>query len=149
VADVLFGKLDPAGRLPVSLPRAVGQVPLYYNHKPSGARSQWRGNYVEVASGPLFPFGHGLSYARFDYANLELRPRALSTDGTLEVALDVANTAARAGEEVVQLYVRDRVASLTRPVKELLRCSSWSSPVRSRSCSGARRRTSVSRVASR
>jgi beta-glucosidase len=119
VADVLFGKLDPAGRLPVSLPRAVGQVPLYYNHKPSGARSQWRGNYVEVASGPLFPFGHGLSYARFDYANLELRPRALSTDGTLEVALDVANTAARAGEEVVQLYVRDRVASLTRPVKEL------------------------------
>ncbi|UCE88056.1 MAG: glycoside hydrolase family 3 C-terminal domain-containing protein [Deltaproteobacteria bacterium] len=119
VADVLFGRVDPAGRLPVSLPRAVGQVPLYYNHKPSGARSQWRGDYADLPTRPLFPFGHGLSYTRFDYANLSLAPRAVSPDGELEVALEVANVGERPGEEVVQLYVRDVVASLTRPVQEL------------------------------
>ena len=119
IADVLFGRIDPAGRLPVSLPRAVGQVPLYYNHKPSGARSQMRGDYVDLSTQPLFPFGHGLSYTRFEYTNLKLGARELPATATLEISLDVTNVGERPGEEVVQLYVRDRVASLTRPVKEL------------------------------
>lgn len=119
LADVLFGAADPAGRLPVTFPRAVGQVPLYYNHKPSGARSQLRGDYVDLSRQPLFPFGHGLSYTRFEYANLRLGARQLPATGTLEIAVDITNVGARAGEEVVQLYIRDRVASLTRPVKEL------------------------------
>ena len=119
IADALFGRIDPAGRLPVSLPRAVGQVPLYYNHKPSGARSQMRGDYVDLSTQPLFPFGHGLSYTRFEYTNLALGARELPATATLEISLDVTNVGERSGEEVVQLYVRDRVASLTRPVKEL------------------------------
>jgi beta-glucosidase len=119
LADVLFGTADPAGRLPVTFPRAVGQVPLYYNHKPSGARSQMHGDYVDLSRQPLFPFGHGLSYARFEYANLRLGARQLPATGRLEIAVDITNVGARAGEEVVQLYIRDRVASLTRPVKEL------------------------------
>ncbi len=119
VADVLFGRADPAGRLPVTLPRAVGQLPLYYNHKPSGARSPLHGDYVDLSTQPLFPFGHGLSYTRFEYKDLRLGARELPATGSLEIALDVTNVGERAGEEVVQLYVRDRVASLTRPVKEL------------------------------
>jgi len=119
LAEVLFGRADPGGRLPVTLPRAVGQLPLYYNHKPSGARNPLYGDYVDLSTQPLFPFGHGLSYTRFEYRNLRLDARELSATEWLEIAVDVTNVGERAGEEVVQLYVHDRVASLTRPVKEL------------------------------
>jgi beta-glucosidase len=119
VADVLFGRAAPGGRLPVTLPRAVGQLPLYYNHKPSGARSQFWGDYADLPTTPLFPFGHGLSYTTFEYAKLELSARELAATDTLRISFDVSNTGDRAGEEVAQLYVCDRFASVTRPVKEL------------------------------
>jgi beta-glucosidase len=119
VADVLFGRAEPGGRLPVTLPREVGQVPLYYNHKPSGARSQFHGDYRDLPCTPLFPFGHGLGYARFAWDALELSSREPDAAGRLEIALRVTNTSPRAGEEVVQLYLHDRVASVTRPVQEL------------------------------
>jgi beta-glucosidase len=119
VADVLLGRADPGGRLPVTLPRAVGQVPLHYAHKPSGARSQFHGDYRDLPVAPLFPFGHGLSYARFAYDELEVSPERPGVEDVLAVGVRVTNTADRAGEEVVQLYVRDVVASLTRPVLEL------------------------------
>jgi beta-xylosidase len=118
LADVLFGDANPAGRLPVTLPRAVGQVPLYYNHKPSGARSQMKGDYADLSVTPLFPFGHGLSYTRFEYANLSA-PQAVDATASIDVQLDLRNAGARAGDEVVQLYVRDVVASMTRPVLQL------------------------------
>jgi beta-glucosidase len=119
VADVLFGDYNPAGRLPISMPATVGQVPVYYNHKPSGGRSNWKGDYVGVSSRPLFPFGHGLSFTRFDYANLRITPQRIDATGTVQVEVEVTNVGDRAGEEVVQLYVNDVVASVTRPVKEL------------------------------
>ena len=119
VADVLFGAVNPAGRLPVTFPRATGQVPLYYNHKPSGAVSMFHGNYSDAPVTPLYPFGHGLSYTSFEYTGLEVPAKELSPVGNLTVRVRVRNTGARAGEEVVQLYVRDRVGSVTRPLKEL------------------------------
>ncbi|MFQ5514504.1 MAG: glycoside hydrolase family 3 N-terminal domain-containing protein [Myxococcota bacterium] len=119
VADVLFGRVNPAGRLPLTLPRAVGQLPLYYDHKPSGARSPIHGDYADLSTRPLYPFGHGLSYTRFSYGGLKVTPRALPMDEPLRVELELGNTGCRAGEEVVQLYLRDRVASVTRPVQQL------------------------------
>ncbi len=119
VADVLFGRADPGGRLPVSMPRTVGQVPVFYGHKPSGGRSHWTGAYADGPTTPLFPVGHGLSYARFDYANLRLSRTEAAAGDVVEIACDVTNTAGRAGEEVVQLYVRDEAGSVTRPVQEL------------------------------
>ncbi len=119
VADVLFGAVNPAGRLPVSLPHHVGQVPVYYNHKPSGGRSHWYGDYRDGSPAPLFPFGHGLSYTTFAYDSLRIEPEQVPAGETFTVRLEVRNTGPRAGDEVVQLYVRDTVASVTRPVKEL------------------------------
>ncbi len=119
IADVLFGAISPSGRLPVSLPRSASQLPVFYNHKPSGARSQWRGGYVDLSPQPLFVFGHGLSYTRFDYASAALARTELPASDTLEICLDVRNTGARVADEVVQLYLRDLVASSTRPVKQL------------------------------
>jgi beta-glucosidase len=119
VADVLFGDADPGGRLPVSMPRSVGQLPVFYGHKPSGGRSHWKGTYADGPVTPLFPFGHGLSYARFAYANLTLSRDAAGLDDVVEVGCEVTNVAGRAGEEVVQLYVEDIVGSVTRPVQEL------------------------------
>lgn len=119
VADVLFGGYNPGGKLPVSLPVSVGQVPVYYNHKPSGGRSNWKGDYVGVSSKPLFPFGHGLSFTRFEYANLDISPQQVSAAETVAIQVDVTNVGDRSGEEVVQLYVNDVMASVTRPVKEL------------------------------
>ena len=119
VADVLFGDINPAGRLPISLPVTVGQVPVYYNHKPSGGRSNWKGDYVGVSSRPLFPFGHGLSFTRFEYAHLQIHPQHARPSDTVRIQVDVSNVGDRSGDEVVQLYVRDVVASVTRPVKEL------------------------------
>ncbi|MBK9712433.1 MAG: glycoside hydrolase family 3 C-terminal domain-containing protein [Kouleothrix sp.] len=119
VADVLFGDENPGGRLPISFPRAVGQVPVYYNHKPSGGRSHWKGDYVELSATPLYPFGYGLSYTTFAYANLRLDRQEVAPTGQLAIGVDVTNTGARPGDEVVQLYVHDVHASVTRPVKEL------------------------------
>ena len=119
VANVLFGEVNPGGKLPVSFPRHVGQVPVYYNHKPSGQRSHWHGEYVEMSAKPLFAFGHGLSYTHFAYSDLTFDRSEASASDTIQVSLTVANTGERAGDEVVQLYIADPVASVTRPVRAL------------------------------
>ena len=114
VADVLFGDVNPGGKLPISFPRATGQIPVYYDRKPTSFRS-----YLDLTREPLFPFGHGLSYTTFKLDNLKVAPEKIGPAGEAVVTVDVTNTGGRAGDEVVQLYVRDRVASVTRPVKEL------------------------------
>jgi beta-glucosidase len=119
LAEVLFGDTNPSGKLPITFPRHVGQVPIYYAHRPSGARSFFYGPYTDESNEPLFPFGFGLSYTTFAFENLSVAPESVATDGTVQVALDVVNTGARAGDEVVQLYTRTDGASVTRPVQEL------------------------------
>ncbi|HEU5184869.1 MAG TPA: beta-glucosidase BglX [Gemmatimonadaceae bacterium] len=123
VADVLFGDANPSGKLPVSVPRTVGQVPLYYNHKNTGrppvADQKYTSKYIDVPWTPLYPFGHGLSYTTFAYRNLRLSRATMRPSDTLVVTVEVTNTGDRAGDEIVQLYVRDEVGSITRPVKEL------------------------------
>lgn len=119
IADVLFGDFNPGGKLPISFPRSVGQVPIYYNHKPSGGRSHWRGDYVEISSKPLFPFGYGLSYTSFKYSNLVITPKTVSWDSQVEISVEIQNTGKCPGEEVVQLYINDELAEATRPIKEL------------------------------
>lgn len=115
VADVLFGDENPAGRLPITFPVAEGQLPLTYDHKPTG-----RGDdYVDLTGHPLFPFGHGLSYTTFEYSDLRISPDTIGADGTVTVRATVTNTGARAGDEVVQLYVRDVLASVARPIVQL------------------------------
>jgi len=114
VADVLFGDVSPGGKLPISFPRATGQLPVYYDRKPTSFRS-----YLDLTREPLFTFGYGLSYTTFKLDNLKVTPEKIGPAGEATVTVDVTNTGARAGDEVVQLYVRDRVASVTRPVKEL------------------------------
>ncbi len=115
IADVLFGDADPGGRLPVTFPVSEGQLPLVYNHKPTG-----RGDdYLDQTGHPAFPFGYGLSYAEFEYSNLLIEPGSATPDGVIRVRADVRNTGDRTGEEVVQLYVRDVLASVARPVMEL------------------------------
>jgi beta-glucosidase len=123
IADVLFGDVNPGGKLPVTFPRNVGQVPLYYNHKNTGrppdAGNKYTSKYLDVDWKPLFPFGFGLSYTKFEIANLKLSAARIPANGQLTVSVDVRNTGQRAGDEVVQLYIRDVAASVTRPVKEL------------------------------
>ncbi|MCL6624957.1 glycoside hydrolase family 3 N-terminal domain-containing protein [Alicyclobacillus shizuokensis] len=119
VVDVLFGDVNPAGRLPISVPRSVGQVPVYYGHKLSGGRSHWTGNYVDESTKPLFPFGHGLSYTRFEYRDLTFSSLQVDVHGQVEISCTVQNTGDCDGDEVVQLYIRDPQADVTRPVKEL------------------------------
>jgi beta-glucosidase len=119
IAEVLFGKANPGGKLPLTVPRSVGQLPLFYNLKPTGERSHWYGDYVETPSRPLYPFGHGLSYTRFEYADLRLSPETATRGEAIAVSMTVANRGAMAGDEVVQLYVFDEYASVTRPAKEL------------------------------
>jgi beta-glucosidase-like glycosyl hydrolase len=114
VADVLFGDYDPAGRLPITVPRSVGQLPDFYNHKPSSERL-----YLFAERGPLFPFGYGLSYTTFQYGDPQLSPATIGTAGKTTVSVEVTNTGSREGDEVVQMYIRDEVSSVTRPVKEL------------------------------
>jgi beta-glucosidase len=114
LADVLFGDYNPAGRLPITVPRSVGQLPDYYYMKPTAKRG-----YLFADKSPLFPFGFGLSYTTFSYANLRLTPSTIPVSGTVTVQVDVTNTGKRAGDEVIQLYIRDEVSSVTRPVKEL------------------------------
>jgi beta-glucosidase len=117
VADVLFGKYNPSGKLPITFPRTVGQVPIYYNHKATG-RPEMR-QYCDCDASPLYPFGYGLSYTTFEYQNLSVSSKTLPLDGELKVSVDIANTGERDGEETVQLYIQDVSASVTRPVKEL------------------------------
>jgi len=119
VADVLFGDYNPGGKLPVSFPEKVGQVPVYYGHKHSGGRSQIWGDYVDTSTSPAFEFGYGLSYTTFEFSNLRIDPSRVPLVGNISVKVDITNTGARAGTEVVQLYISDTVASITRPVKEL------------------------------
>jgi beta-glucosidase len=119
VADVLFGDVCPGGKLPVTVPRHVGQIPIYYSHKPSGGRSHWHEEYVDRSHLPLWPFGHGLSYTRFALHGPVLDRSRIGPHDEVAIAVEVENVGARAGDEVVQLYVRDLEASVTRPVKEL------------------------------
>jgi beta-glucosidase len=114
VADVLFGDYNPGGKLPITVPRSVGQLPIYYYQKPSA-----RLDYVDSTSSPLYPFGWGLSYSTFKYGKIVLSPDTIGTEGKTKVSVDVTNTGAIRGDEVVQLYIRDEVSSITRPVKEL------------------------------
>jgi beta-glucosidase len=114
VADVLFGDYNPAGKLPISFPRSVGQLPIYYNQKPTGRRG-----YLFADKSPLFPFGYGLSYTTFAYAKPSITPARIATNGQAKVSVAVTNTGKRAGDEIVQLYIHDLVSSVTRPIIEL------------------------------
>jgi beta-glucosidase len=113
-ADVLFGDYNPGGKLPITVPRSVGQIPVYYYQKPSAKRE-----YLGTSTAPLFPFGWGLSYTTFKYSNLRLTSDTIAPNGETKVAVDVTNTGKLRGDEVVQLYIRDVVSSVTRPIKEL------------------------------
>jgi beta-glucosidase len=123
IADVLFGDVNPGGKLPVTFPRSVGQVPIYYNHmntgRPPEASNRYTSKYFDSPWTPLFPFGYGLSYTTFKISNLQLSAPRIRESDELTVSVDVENTGQRAGDEVVQLYIRDLVASMSRPVKEL------------------------------
>jgi beta-glucosidase len=123
IADILFGDVNPGGKLPVTFPRTVGQVPIYYNHmntgRPPEEANRYTSKYLDVPWTPLFPFGYGLSYTQFKITNLQLSGQRIKGDGKVTVSVDVENTGKRTGDEVVQLYIRDTVATLTRPVKEL------------------------------
>lgn len=114
VADVLFGDYNPAGKLPISFPRSVGQVPIYYNQKPSARRG-----YLFADKSPLFPFGHGLSYTTFTYSQPNVTPAQIAPNAQAKVSVAVTNSGKRAGYEIVQLYIRDLISSVTRPVIEL------------------------------
>lgn len=122
IADVLWGDFNPSGKLPVSFPRATGQCPVYYNHKNTGrppTEERYTSRYLDIHWTPQFPFGHGLSYTTFAYSNLRLSKSRIAADESLTVQVDVTNTGSRAGDEIVQLYIRDLVGSLTRPVRQL------------------------------
>jgi beta-glucosidase len=124
VADVLFGKVNPGGKLPVSFPLNIGQVPIYYNHEPTGrpcdATSKYNSRYRDLNTcDPLYPFGYGLSYTTFSISNLELSSTTMPSSGSVKASVDVTNTGSRAGDEVVQLYIHDPVASISQPVRRL------------------------------
>ncbi len=125
VADVLFGNYNPSGKLTTSFPRNVGQVPVYYNHlntgrpNPGDKFEKFKSNYLDVGNSPLYPFGYGLSYTRFTYSDLKLSSNTMDQSGSITATIRVTNAGDYDGEEVVQLYIRDMVASISRPVKEL------------------------------
>ncbi len=123
IADVLFGDVNPSGKLPATFPRTVGQVPIHYNHKNSGRppsiMNHFSSKYLDVAFTPLYSFGYGLSYTNFEYNNLKVKTNKITINDTLTVSLQIKNTGNYDGKEVVQLYVQDLVGSITRPVKEL------------------------------
>ncbi|HTZ21039.1 MAG TPA: beta-glucosidase BglX [Opitutaceae bacterium] len=124
IADVLFGRYNPSGKLPACFPRSVGQLPLYYSYKNTGRPANSEGevfwsHYTDSPNTPLYPFGFGLSYTTFGYSDIRLSQPVIAAGETLRVTVTVTNTGARAGKEIVQLYVRDLVGSVTRPVKEL------------------------------
>ena len=115
VAEIIYGRANPSGKLPVTVPRHVGQLQMVYNHKPS----MYFHPYAIGESTPLFPFGYGLSYTRYAYSNLRLSQDRIPGDGKVTVSVDVKNCGDRDGEEIVQLYIRDLYSSVTRPVMEL------------------------------
>jgi beta-glucosidase len=119
IADVLFGKVNPGGKLPITFPRHVGQLPVFYNCKASGTKSNWHINYVTEKVSPLFPFGYGLSYTTFEYSNLSIQSQRAGKDDYVDISLSVTNSGNLSGDEVVQLYTADEYASSPRPVKEL------------------------------
>ena len=123
IADILFGDVNPGGKLPVTFPRTVGQVPIYYNHfntgRPPDANNRYTSKYIDIPWTPQFPFGYGLSYTRFRITEPQLSATRIPVNGQLTVGVEVENIGSRAGDEVVQLYIRDVAASLTRPIKEL------------------------------
>jgi len=124
VADVLFGKVNPGGKLPVSFPRVLGQVPIYYNHEPTGRpcdpTQKYTSRYRDLPfCDPLYAFGYGLSYTTFSVSNLRLNRKAVGRNGQVLASVDVRNTGSRAGDEVVQLYLHDPVASISQPVRRL------------------------------
>lgn len=119
IADVLFGDFNPGGKLPITFPRTVGQLPIFYGHRPSGGHSYWKENFVETSVKPLYPFGYGLSYTRFEFSNLHIEPATAQVSGEVMVQIDITNVGERSGDEVVQLYTRQDVSFVTRPVKEL------------------------------
>jgi len=123
IADVIFGDVNPGGKLPVTFPRSVGQIPLYYNHmntgRPPDPKNKYSSKYLDVDWTPLFPFGYGLSYTQFAISNLQLSASTIGLNDKLTVSVDVANTGQRRGDKVVQLYIRQIAASRTRPVRQL------------------------------
>ncbi len=126
IADVVFGDVNPSGKLPVTFPQNVGQIPLFYNHKNTGRplpEGKWftkfLSDYLDVTNDPLYPFGYGLSYTTFKYSDLKLDKQKLSVNSTLNISVTITNTGKYDGAEVAQLYIRDMVGSITRPVKEL------------------------------
>jgi beta-glucosidase len=126
IADVLFGDVNPSGKLTMTFPQNVGQVPIYYSHKNTGRPleegkgfQKFQSNYLDVSNDPLYPFGFGLSYTTFEYGDIKLDKTEITSTETLHVSVELRNTGSREGAEVVQLYVRDLVGSVTRPVKEL------------------------------
>jgi beta-glucosidase len=114
VADVLFGDVNPGGKLPVTFPKSVGQLPFTYNHKPSARRG-----YLFADAAPLYPFGYGLSYSKFEIGAPTLSSASIGKDGSVTVSVPVKNVSNRAGDETVQVYVRDKVSSVTRSVMDL------------------------------
>jgi len=126
IAQVLYGDYNPSGKLPMSFPRSVGQVPIYYNHKSTGrpgngqpTESVFWSHYTDEDNSPLYPFGHGLSYSKFEYSNIKTSASSFGKDGRITISVDVKNNSNVDGKEVVQLYIHDLFASVTRPVKEL------------------------------
>ena len=127
ISDVLFGDVNPSGKLPMTFPRSVGQIPIYYNHKNTGRPlgnnegrfEKFRSNYLDERNEPLYPFGYGLSYTTFMYSDIELSATQLKGEATLRASVVVENSGNYDGAEVVQLYIRDKVGSITRPLKEL------------------------------
>ena len=125
IADVLFGDYNPSGKLPMTFPRSVGQIPLYYNHLPTGRPynfakpNKYTSHYYDTVNGPLYPFGYGLSYTRFSVSPVKLSAQTMPHDGTIEASVTVTNTGKRDGATVVQMYLNDPVASVSRPVREL------------------------------
>jgi beta-glucosidase len=125
IADVLFGNYNPSGKITATFPRSVGQIPIYYNHKNTGrpydvnAPAKFKSDYIDITNDPLYPFGYGLSYTTFNYSDVKLSKKTLKGNETLNATVTVTNTGKYAGEEVVQLYISDPVASISRSVKEL------------------------------
>ena len=127
IADVVFGDVNPSGKLTVSMPVNVGQVPIYYNHMNTGrpknpadpSFQKYRSNYIDAPNEPLYPFGYGLSYTTYDYSDFHLDKTAMNRDGSVTASVKVTNTGDREGNETVQFYIRDVRGSVARPVKEL------------------------------
>jgi beta-glucosidase len=123
IADVLFGDYNPAGKLTATFPRSTGQIPVYYSHKNTGRPfnpvNKWNSKYLDITNDPLYPFGYGLSYTNFEYSDITLDKNELNGEESLTASVTVTNTGKYAGEEVVQLYIQDPVASISRPVREL------------------------------